>query len=71
MNKIQVPAERMIDEVCKPAEGAKDNGSGLPYVTHAGELEIAGKKIKCYVLSSGERVFDADDIEELFKGLDD
>ncbi len=38
---------------------------GLPYVTHSGVLDIAGVRLRCYQLSSGERVFDAGDIEDL------
>lgn len=31
-----------------------------PYATHEGTLEINGLKLTCYVLNTGERVFDAD-----------
>ena len=39
-----------------------DNHDNLPYPTHEGVLEIAGHKLKCFVLNTGERVIDADSV---------
>jgi hypothetical protein len=39
----------------------------LPSVTHNGVLTIDGISIRCYQLDSGIAVFDADDIESLFR----
>lgn len=36
------------------------------YATHEGVLEIAGSKFRCYQLSDGNRVIDADDVEKFF-----
>lgn len=42
------------------------NNSDLPFVTHSGLLRLNGVQLKVYQLSSGERVIDADDLQELF-----
>ena len=41
----------------------------LPYVTHEGKLEIDGFVFRCYRLSSGDAVFEAEDIERWFSGM--
>ena len=38
---------------------------GIRHATHAGVLDIAGHKIRCYTLNSGERVFDCEDVERM------
>ena len=35
--------------------------SDLPYATHAGVLHIGEYSLKCYRLSDGRAIFDADD----------
>lgn len=35
-------------------------------VTHTGVLELAGHRLRCHVLNSGQRVFDAEDVEAFF-----
>ena len=37
--------------------------TGLPYVTHSGEFEIMGHKMKCFRLSNGQAVFEKEDFE--------
>lgn len=60
------PAESLVDkmatEPCEPPE----NPSGLPYPVRRGVLEIGGHKLRCYVLNDGRRIFNAQDIEDLF-----
>jgi hypothetical protein len=41
----------------------------LPYVTHEGVLKIGEHEIKSYILSNGERVFDADDFERFYNNF--
>jgi len=41
----------------------------LPYVTHEGVLDIAGFKLRCYQLSTGDRVLDGGDVSNFF-GID-
>ena len=38
----------------------------LPHVTHKGVLKIANLEFRCFVLSDGQRVLDADDVERQF-----
>lgn len=46
-------------------------GSALgEHVTHEGECIVLGKRIGCMKLSSGEVVFNADDVEREFLGED-
>lgn len=38
----------------------------LPYATHQGTLEVGSLSLRCYTLSNGQRIFDADDIDRAF-----
>lgn len=49
--------------------GAADDGSGLPYPTHTGVLSIGELTIRCYQLSDGRRLIDAEDAARLFQLL--
>lgn len=35
---------------------------GLPYVTHEGVLQLCGRMLRCYQLSTGQRVIDGEDL---------
>jgi len=39
---------------------------GMPYATHEGTLNIGGFEFKCYQLSDGRRVIDAESMERFF-----
>lgn len=41
---------------------------GIPHVTHSGVLDFVGYKFRCYRLSDGTRIFDADDLNAAFFG---
>ncbi len=62
---MPTPIDMMLEGVewiKSPDEnGGVDND--LPHVTHSGVLEIMGAEFKCYRLSDGNTVFDADDVE--------
>lgn len=66
------PIEQMLDkiewqQVVTPIEWVPGVvREGIPYATHVGMLDIDGIKLRCYQLSNGQRVFNADDVEELF-----
>lgn len=53
---------RWVAVASEPPEGSSD----LPYVTHEGVLSIAGFDLRCYQLSDGQRVLDADDVRAFF-----
>lgn len=66
------PAEAIMNTVeWKPIESdsALPVRDDLPYATHSGVLNIFGLDLKCYRLSDGRAVFDADDINRFFGGL--
>lgn len=41
----------------------------LPFVTYEGKLEIAGKTLRCYQLSDGRRIVDAEDMSNFLLGM--
>ncbi len=42
--------------------------SDLPHVTHEGNVEIGFYDIRCYTLSDGTRILDAEDVDAMFSG---
>ncbi len=58
------PIEKMMDSVqWEEIEVDSDYvGGELPYSTHEGVLTIGGLKLRCYRLSNGQNIFNADDI---------
>lgn len=69
---MTTPVELMLDKV---AWEVVDNGSrivgegDMPYVTHSGVLELLGKDLRCYRLSNGQTVFNADDFEAFWESM--
>jgi hypothetical protein len=63
------PIEQIMAAVdWKPAPGEPD-GSDIPHATHAGVLELAGHRLRCYRLNDGRTIIDADDMSAFFGGL--
>jgi len=63
------PAEAMMNSVeWQPIapDAAMLSDDGLPYATHEGTLSIGGFEFKCYQLSNGARVFDAESVHRFF-----
>lgn len=46
---------------------AQYHRDSLPYVTHEGELDIAGIKLRVYLLSDGRRVTKKEDLARFFE----
>jgi len=66
----QTPIDAVLDKVeWVSMEQPIDDGSGLPYATHAGVLKIGDIELKCYQLSDGNRVFEAESVERFFGGM--
>ncbi len=64
------PIDMMMDGVqWVPAPEQTPDASGLPHVTHSGELDLLGKKLRCFRLSDGRAVIHADDFKALW-GID-
>lgn len=66
--KSKKPIDVMLDAVVWEAVPPSKTGSGLPYPTHKGILEIAGYKLNVLVLSTGERVIEEQSLIEFFGG---
>ena len=62
---MTTPIEQMIDSVVHPVEPPTEI-TDLPYVTHEGLLEVFDVKMKVYILSTGQRIIDKEDLEAFF-----
>ena len=62
------PIDRLLDAVgwreCKGAIPTADDG--VPYATHEGVLWIGSGSLKCYKLSNGQRIFEAESVHRFF-----
>lgn len=52
-------------EWCKPVPTAVL----VPFVTHSGVLKIGEHSLRCFRLSNGEALFDAEDFEKFFSEM--
>jgi hypothetical protein len=67
---MKTPIEMMLEGVTWVENtNAPTNEGGLPYATHEGVFEILGHTMRCYRLSNGQTVFNADDFEAFFSDL--
>ena len=68
----KTPVEALLDslawEPIPEHPGCVETGGSLPVATHVSVLSIGGFPFRCYQLSNGERVFNADDVREFFGG---
>lgn len=60
------PVYAAIDRLVKPVKKPENWDGKLPYITHEGVMEIGKKKLRCYVLNNGMRIFNAEDVESFF-----
>lgn len=65
---MTMPILSMIDKIVTPNDKPKDLKEGDLWATHSGVLKIGECELKCHILSNGERVFDAEDVEKFFGG---
>lgn len=66
----KTPIEMMLDGltwVPVPDSEIHEDGT-YPYATHSGEMDFMGHKLRCYRLSDGRAVINADDLSA-FLGL--
>lgn len=65
--------ERLLDSLdwkpLPPIEG-DDGGEILPHATHEGILELCGHKLKVFQLSDGNRVIEAEDLNNFFREME-
>lgn len=68
------PADALLDSLdwtrmkLPPPE---QRASGLPVATHTAVLELGGHNLRCYQLSNGARLIDADDVKKFFGLMED
>lgn len=68
------PIDVLMDSIHWRELPPADNGDAgeLPSATHEGILEIGGASLRCFKLSDGQRIVDADDMHKLFAaGIND
>lgn len=64
---MPTPIEMILDGLEWVAvEGGDPPKDDLPSVTHSGVLQIGDHSLRCYWLSNGQTVFEADDFERFF-----
>lgn len=66
------PIEMMLDgvqwkEIVAHPQHSEDDG--LPIATHEGVFEMADFSMRCYRLSNGQAVFNADDFKAFLRGF--
>lgn len=60
---VKAPIERLLDEIeWTPAPPPDTKDDDVSYVTHSGILELGSVKFRCYQLSDGRRILDAEDV---------
>lgn len=60
----------ILEDVAWTEEPKHDSPTlGFPYVTHSGVLDLAGVKLRCYRLSDGRAILDAEDIHAFLAGI--
>ncbi len=62
------PIQQAIDRACQPVEPPANLQAGDKYPTHEGVLNLAGHELRCYILNTGERIFNAEDVEKFLGG---
>jgi len=65
---MKTPIDIMMDDVVWEEIDSIDiePDSDMPHATHKGILRIGDVSLKCYQLSDGMRVLDADDVADFF-----
>lgn len=62
-------AATMLQGVKWHPTNVQDDGSGIPFATHAGVLEVAGHLLRCYRLNDGRAIFHADDAQDFLSAI--
>lgn len=62
---MKAPIDIVMDRVQWTPIKHEQQPDGL-YATHEGTLTIEGYTLRCYILSDGQRVFHAEDVEKFF-----
>jgi hypothetical protein len=67
VQEMKQPIDYLLDQVAWTEVWHPTPPTGpLPHVTHKGVLKIGDIELNCYVLSDGQRIFNADDVERMF-----
>jgi hypothetical protein len=70
----KTPIEMILDgvvewRVVQQSDTPDPIEDNLPYATHSGVLKIGDYSLRCYRLSNGQAVFNADDFEKFFSEI--
>ena len=69
---MKAQIEMLLDGVVWVENKNPPTGDGsLPYATHEGVFDLMGHKMRCYRLSNGKSVFNADDVQAWFDTVPD
>ena len=52
------------EEICQPEDVM--NNDEIPWATHSGVLRVGDLELRCYQLSDGRRILNAEDVEAFF-----
>lgn len=69
MGMGKTPIEIMLDRVDWKRTDAQPNKEGLPYTTHEGILDLGGYKLRVFMLNTGERIIEKNDLENFVNQL--
>jgi hypothetical protein len=63
--------DKVLDGITFRKVGNGESSSGLPVVTHEGELQIGSLTLKVYQLSNGQRIIPEEDFKKFveFMGI--
>lgn len=64
MNAVEI----MIDQVVKPVPKPDNISPNTKYTTHEGIMTLGESRLRVYILNTGQRIINADDLNEFFGG---
>ena len=69
--RSKTPVETLLDKEVewKPLSLERDPKDGTPFATHMGVLTMFGISMRCYRLSNGITVFNAEDFERFWGAM--
>lgn len=62
------PIDAIFETLDWKAEPPQEPGE-LPHVTHSGVLSIAGMRLRCYRLSDGRAIINAEDMRPMLEAI--
>jgi hypothetical protein len=63
------PIDTLMNGLSWSPTNMKPDNNELPFATHEGVLEVAGLKLRCYRLNTGEAIINSDNFMDFFSGI--